>query len=178
MTSIARSYFSGRTLPAAPGFVVNYFTNSDGTDQPFPWRYNKQNQTIDLEFVDGFTNSTSESDTDMFFRGQQFGASKLVLGLGANFIDWCENSLGADVGTVKLIEKPIVVTANAIANNQGPNSGGSNSSTEPISFENSFGSLAGKYSKTLVFMKPMVITYEVSGTLYYRWFSNNFEGNT
>jgi hypothetical protein len=116
----------------------------------------------------------------MFFRGQQFGGINLVMGLGPNFIDWCENngSIDADTGTVTLVEKPIVVSANMIAPNQSPNNGESEESQYPISFESAAGSSEGQYLKTLVFMKPMVITYLRSGTRYYRWFSNNFEGNT
>jgi hypothetical protein len=178
MTSVLRNTQSTRSLPAAPGFVAAYFTNTDGFSQPFPWRFNKQTGFLDLEFVDGFTNSTGLSDDDMFFRGQQFGGINLVMGLGPSFIEWCENSLSADAGTVELVEKPIVASANLIAPNQSPNSGESQEQTYPISFESAAGSSEGQYCKTLVFMKPMVISYLRSGTKYYRWISQNFEGNT
>lgn len=178
MSSTLRNHTLGRSLPSAAGFIPAYFINDDGYSQPFPWRYNKQDQTIDLDFVDGFTNSTSLSDDEMFFRGQQFGALKLVQGLGPNFIDWCENSLSVDAGTVELYERPIVVNANMVAPNMNPNNAESQTSTEPISFESSAGTVAGQYCKTLVFMKPMVITYLQGGTRYYRWFNQNFEGNS
>lgn len=177
MSSCLRSSDIARTLPAAPGFVAASFS-SGGLEQPFPWRFNKRTQQIDLEFVDGFNNSTSISDRSFFFRGQQFGALHLVLGLGPNFINWCETELTADAGTVTMLEKPIVVNANLVARGQDPNNGESNESTSYFSFEEGSGSSAGKYCKTLVFMKPLVIKYERSGTTYYRWFSNNFEGNT
>jgi hypothetical protein len=178
MTSVLRSTQSTRSLPAAPGFVAAYFTNTDGFDQPFPWRFNKSNGFLDLEFIDGFTNSTSLSDQPMFYRGQQFGGINLVMGLGPSFIEWCENSLSADAGTVELVEKPIVASANLVAPNQDPNSAESQEQSYPISFESAAGSSQGQYCKTLVFMKPLVISYMRSGTKYYRWISQNFEGNT
>jgi hypothetical protein len=178
MSSVLRNTQSARSLPAAPGFVAAYFNNSDGFEQPFPWRFNKRTGFLDLEFVDGFTNSTSLSDSDMFFRGQQFGGINLVMGLGPSFIEWCENSLTADAGTVELVEKPIVVSANLVAANQNPNNGETQEESYPISFESAAGSSEGQYCKTLVFMKPMVISYTRGGTKYYRWFSQNFEGNT
>jgi hypothetical protein len=178
MTSVIRNTQTSRSLPAAPGFIAAYFNNSDGYSQPFPWRFNKTTQFLDLEFVDGFTNSTSLSDNEMFFRGQQFGGINLVMGLGPSFIEWCENSLSADAGTVELVEKPVVASANMIAPNQDPNNGETQESDYPISFESAAGSSAGQYLKTLVFMKPLVISYMRSGTKYYRWFSQNFEGNS
>jgi hypothetical protein len=178
MTSVTSSYFSGRTLPAAPGFIPAYFISSAGYSQPFPWRFNKQTQAIDLDFVDGFTASTSLSDDDMFFRGQQFGGLRLVLKLGSNFIAWCEDSLTADAGSVELYERPIVANANMVAQRQSPNDGETGTSSVPISFESAAGTVAGKYCKTLIFMKPMVIKYTVGGTVTYRWFSQNFEGNS
>ena len=178
MTSIIRSGSLGRSLPAAAGFIPAYFSNSDGYRQPFPWRYNRRTQAIDLDFVDGFTSSTSLSDTDLFFRGQNFGAVKLVQSLGPNFIAWCEDRLSADAGTVTLYEAPIVVSANMVAPNMSPNDGESQTSSNPISFESAAGTVAGQYCKTLVFMKPMVITYTTGGTRTYRWFSQNFEGNS
>lgn len=184
MSSLLRSFPSASVVPYTAQFVVARFTNSDGNRQPFPWRFNKTNQTIDLEFVDGFTNTTTLSSDDMFFRGQKFGSANLVLGLGPNFINWCENSDNfgggnpVDAGSVELYEKPYVVAANGIALNMNPGDAESGESTDPISFESSAGSSAGKYCKTLIFVKPMVIKYTVSGTTYYRWFFNNFEGNT
>ena len=179
MTSCLRSSVIARSLPAAAGFVVAVFTNANGFYQPFPWRYNKKTQEIDLEYVDGFTNTTSIENEPLFFRGQQFGALHLVQGLGPKFVEWCETELTATSGTVELYEKPIVVNANMVAPNQDPNDGETGGeSTTPISFESANGSTQGQYLKTLIFMKPMVIKYVREGTVYYRWFSNNFEGNT
>ena len=180
MTSVIRSSTVGRSLPGAAGFIPAYFTNDDGYSQPFPWRYNRRTQAIDLDFVDGFTASTDISDDEMFFRGQNFGALSLVQSLGPNFIAWCESTpdISADVGTVELYEAPVVVSANMVAPNMNPNNAETQESTNPISFESAAGTVAGQYCKTLVFMKPMVITYTRSGTRYYRWFNQNFEGNS
>ena len=120
----------------------------------------------------------------MFFRGQNFGGISLVQSLGPNFVAWCESSLTADAGTVELYEAPIVVSANMVAPNMNPNNGESSESTNPISFESAAGTVAGQYCKTLVFMKPMVISYKRTDvetdtqTQYYRWFYQNFEGNS
>jgi hypothetical protein len=180
MTSVARSSTLGRSLPASAGFIPAYFTNSAGYSQPFPWRYNRSTQAIDLDFVDGFTVSTDLSDDEMFFRGQNFGGLSLVQRLGPNFVAWCEanSSISADVGTVELYEAPIVVRANMVAPGMNPNNAESQESTDPISFESAAGSVEGQYCKTLVFMKPMVIRYTRSETQYYRWFNQNFEGNS
>ena len=178
MTSVIRSCGLGRSLPSAAGFIPAYFTNTSGYSQPFPWRYNRRTQAIDLEFVDGFTSSTSISDNEMFFRGQNFGALSLVQRLGPNFITWCETSIGADAGSVALYEAPIVVNANMVAPSMNPNNADTQTSSLPISFESAAGTVAGQYCKTLVFMKPMVITYTLSGTRTYRWFNQNFEGNS
>ena len=178
MTSVIRSSTLGRSLPYAGQFIASYFTNSSGNPQPFPWRYDKRTQSIDLDFVDGFTVSTELIDDEMFFRGQNLGAISLVQRLGSNFIAWCEDSLPADTGTVTLYEAPIVVNANMVAPNLNPNNGESQESTSLISFERSAGTVAGKYCKTLIFMKPMVISYTRGGIKYYRWFNQNFEGNS
>jgi hypothetical protein len=181
MTSILRSSLASRSLPAAAGFIPAYFTNSAGYSQPFPWRFNKRTQAIDLEYVDGFTSSTSLSDDEMFFRGQNFGGLRLVQSLGPKFIEWCEDPAGAivaDAGTVALHEKPIVVSANMVAPNQNPNSAESQEQSYEFGFESAAGTAEGQYCKTLVFMKPMVITYLRGGTRYYRWFNQNFEGNS
>jgi hypothetical protein len=178
MSSVIRYSNISRSLPYAAQFVAAYYENNDSNSVPFPWRFNRRDGTIDLEYVDGFTNSTNLSDTPMFFRGQTFGGINLVMGLGPKFIEWVENSIEADVGSVSLYEKPIVVSANAVAPNQNPNNAESQEESYPISFESSTGSSESQYSKTLIFVKPMVITYTRSGDRYYRWFSQNFEGNT
>lgn len=178
MTSVLRGPLPTRSLPYAAGFIPAYFTNTAGYSQPFPWRFDRRTQAIDLDYVDGFTNSTGLSDDEMFLRGQNFGGLHLVQRLGPKFIEWCENSLSADVGSVALHEKPIVVNANMVAPNQNPNNGESQEESYEFGFESAAGTAEGQYCKTLVFMKPMVIKYTQSGTPYYRWFNQNFEGNS
>ncbi len=169
-----RGHFGTRTLPGAIGFTPATFTNSDGFSQPFPWRFNRQTQAIDLDFVDGFTNTTAINANDVFFRGQQFGGLHLVQALGSRFVEWCENALTADAGTVRLHEAPIVVNANTVAANQNPTTDDTEESTSEFNFESAIGTAEGQYCKTLVFMKPMVITYTRGGTRYYRWFTQSF----
>ncbi len=174
MSSLLRSHFGARTLPGAIGFTPSTFTNSAGFLQPFPWRFNRQTQAIDLDFVDGFTNTTEVNGDDVFFRGQQFGGLHLVQRLGPRFVEWCENELTADAGTVRLHEAPVVVNANTVAANQSPNDDDTGETTSEFNFESAIGTVEGQYCKTLVFMKPMVITYTRSGTRYYRWFTQSF----
>ena len=178
MSSVLRSFGNSTSSLPTGQFIPAYFTNTAGYSQPFPWRYDKKTQAIDLEFVDGFTNSTGLSDDEMFFRGQNFSGLRLVQKLGPGFIEWCEGSLSADAGSVRLHEKPIVVIANMIAAGQNPNNGESQEQSYSFGFEDATGTAEGKYCKTLIFMKPMVIKYTISGTEYYRWFYQNFEGNS
>lgn len=89
-----------------------------------------------------------------------------------------ENSQSADAGSVVMTERPILCDANMVAPGMNPNSGGSDSSNDPISFESAAGPLVSDYQKTMIFLKPLVIRYTVSGTVNYRYFSNNMEGNT
>lgn len=176
MSSILRSHFGTRTLPGAIGFTPATFTNSDGFSQAFPWRFNRQTQALDLDYVDGFTNTTEITGSGVFFRGQQFGGLHLVQSLGSKFIEWCENNgtFTADAGTVRLHEAPVVVYANTVAAGQGPNSDETGESTDEFNFESAIGTEEGQYCKTLVFMKPMVITYLEGGVRKYRWFTQSF----
>jgi len=114
----------------------------------------------------------------MYVRGQSFRAAHNVLALGPNFVAWMESSMSADAGSVVMTEHPIICDANVVCPNQNPNSGSSNSSNEPISFESGAGSLESTYFKTMIFLKPLVVRYTIEGTTTYRYFTNNFEGNT
>jgi len=176
--SIHRNYALGSRLPHPGQFVVCSYTSPSGYTAPFPWRFNKQTQAIDLEFIHGFNASTNLNDDPMYFRGQTLRALHNVLALGPNFVEWMETSEGADAGSVEMVERPILCDANAVAPYENPNTGATDSSLNPISFEESAGPLVSDYLKTMVFMKPLVIRYRVSGTVNYRYFSNNFEGNT
>ena len=180
MTSLYSSYSLGATLPNPAEFILCTYNSPNGYQAPFPWRFNKQTQALDLEFVNGFTASTNLSENERYFRGQQFRALHNVLRLGPNFIAWCESgmSAAADVGSVELVEKPIVCYANMVCPQENPNSSATDTSTVPISFEEGAGPENSSYLKTMIFLKPLVIKYTVSGTTTYRYFTNNFEGNS
>ena len=178
MSSVLRSYATGSRLPDPAEYVVCSYTDLDGNRAPFPWRFNKQTQVIDLEFINGFDASTGLNDDPIYVRGNSSRAEHNVLGLGSNFVAWVENSLSADAGSVVMTERPILSSANMVAANVNPNSGASDSSSDPISFESSAGPLVSGYLKTMIFLKPLVIRYTVSGVTEYRYFTNNFEGNT
>lgn len=178
MSSVHRNYALGSRQPHPASYVVCSYTTPDSYDAPFPWRFNKQTQTIDLEYVNGFNETTSLNDTPLYMRGHSLRSNHNVLGLGSNFIRWVENSLNADVGSVTMTERPIICDANMVCINQDPNSGGTNSSSDPITFEQSAGTAESGYLKTMVFLKPLVIRYTISGSPNYRYFTNNFEGNT
>jgi len=178
MTSVHRTYGMGSRLPQPADFVMCSYSAPDGNEAPFPWRFNKHTLAIDLEFVNGFDASTELNDNPLYVRGQSLRAAHNVLALGPNFVEWMENSVGADAGSVVMTERPIICDANVVCPSQNPNNGGSNSSTDPISFESSAGPLVSDYLKTMIFLKPLVVRYKVSGTTTYRYFTNNFEGNT
>lgn len=178
MTSIHRSYALGSRLPSPADYVMCSYSGPDGYDAPFPWRFNKQTQAIDLEFVNGFDASTGLNDQPLYARGHSLRAAHNVLALGQNFIAWMENSQSADAGSVVMVERPILCDANVVAGGLDPNSGATNSSSDPISFEQAAGPLVSDYLKTMIFLKPLVIRYTVGGTPEYRYFTNNFEGNT
>jgi len=178
MSSVSRTHGLGNRLPDPGSYVTCTYEAPNGDRVPFPWRYNKRTQAIDLEFVNGFDATTDLNDDSIFLRGQSPRASNVVLGLGANFIAWMENSQSAEAGSVVMTERPIICPANAVAPGQDPNNGATSYSTDPISFESSAGSPESGYLKTMIFLKPLVIRYKVSGTTTYRYFTNNFEGNT
>jgi hypothetical protein len=180
MTSIHRTYSLGSRLPHPASYVINTYSSPDDYQAPFPWRFNKQTQAIDLEFINGFNASTGMSDNPKFFRGHSLRAAHNVLALGPNFVAWMENSQGADVGSVVMLERPILCDANVVAPLESPDDGSTNNDTSTvlISFESSAGPLVSDYLKTMIFLKPLVIRYSVEGTTLYRYFTNNFEGNT
>lgn len=181
MTSVIRTYPVGSRLPDPARYVMLTYTTSDGYSAPFPWRFNKQTQAIDIEFVNGFNASTDPSSGARYVRGHSLHAAHNVLTLGPNFVRWMEtydNDNGiADVGSVVMTERPIILSTNAVAPNESPlNSVSDFSDTNPISFESSAGSFASSYLKTMIFLKPLVIRYKVNGVTQYRYFTSHFEG--
>lgn len=181
MTSVIRTTRLGTSLPDPANVVVLVWDNGTYDDVPVPFVFNRRDSSLDIDFSSGFTATTNVSTNDSkFFRGQSFGAINLVERLGKNFIAWCEGELSADVGSVRIYEKPIVVQANVVEINQDPNSVTtmSGASTIPITYEQAAGSLTDGFYTTQLFKKPLVITYTIGGTRYYRSFLSQFEGNT
>lgn len=176
--SVHRNYALGSRLPHPANYVMCSYSSPDGYNAPFPWRFNKQTQAIDLEFINGFNASTDLNENPVYVRGHSLRAAHNVMGLGPNFVTWMENSQSADVGSVVMTEHPILCDANVVCPREDPNDSASNSSTEPISFESSAGPLVSDYLKTMIFLKPLVVRYTIEGTTIYRYFTNNFEGNT
>lgn len=183
MSSVTARPPSMSRLPDPAQLVVNTYTDTEGNNAPIPWRYNKQTGAIDMEFVNGFSASTTinGSDNAHYFQGQTFGAIHLVLRLGPNFVQWCEttNDLTADAGSVELVGQAIVAYGNLTSPSRSPN----NDTfifglAEDPSLTIPAGPESSKYYKTLIFQKPLVIKYTVSGVVNYAYFSNNFEGNT
>lgn len=178
---LARPPPTGR-LPNPGSLVINTYNDLSGNPAPLPWRYNKRTSAIDFDFVNGFAaNSSITTNEDQYFQGQLFGAYKLALRLGPNFIQWCENSssISADPGSVVLVEQPIVAYGNVVAIANGPNNGTFRSAlTVNPELTTAAGPLSSQYFKTLVFQRPLTIRYTVAGATRYAYFANNFEGNT
>ena len=182
MSSVLARHPPNGRLPNPASLVINTYTDPSGNAVPLPWRYDKRTSAIDFDFVNGFAANTSISTNDAhYFQGQLFGAYKLALRLGANFIQWCETSgsLGADAGSVVLVEQPIVAYGNVVGINQTPNSGTFQSGlTENPELTTPTGPISSQYLKTLIFQKPLTVRYTVAGVINYAFFANNFEGNT
>ena len=184
MTSVLRQTANPSYLPQPQACCVITYTDALGATAPVPFFFDKKESALDIAFVNGFNSSTEVDgdDQDKYFRGSVYnGGANLVLKLGPNFISWCQNSLDADVGSVKLVEKPIVVKANVVAVDREPNSDVAltSESSVPISYEDASGPAESDYYSTVLFKKAMVISYRRSGTTYYRGFLTQFgEGNT
>lgn len=174
MSSVIRYYPNASRLPNPVGCVLMMYSNG-GNDYPMPFTFDKSTGTLDLDFINGFTETTTiNTNTTLYVRGQPFNDISLIQRLGANFISWCENSsdVNADADTVSIYERGIVVPANILENNLEPNSNSvmtSNQNT-PISFETSVGVPADSYLSTYLFKKPLVITFLEGGTRKYKAF--------
>jgi hypothetical protein len=146
-----------------------------GVNYPMPFTFDTSSGTLDLQFTNGFTNTTTiDSNSTLFVRGQPFSAIALVEKLGRNFINWCENSgdVSADAGTVRIYEKGLVVQANVLQNDLDPNSVDvlTSPQDQPISFETAVGSPSDSYLSTYLFTKPLVITFLQGGVRKYQAF--------
>lgn len=175
MTSVLRGFSNNTRLPY-PSCVV---TCTYGDDQVVPFTFDKSTGVLDFNFSTGFTVSTSiDSNTSAYVQGASFQAIHLVNDIGPNIKAWLVND-GADSGSVRIHEKPIVVRTSQIAVTREPNSDDVFQESQiPFDFENASGNLANNWNATYLFKKPLVVTYTKTSVRYYRMFNTQFEGNT
>ena len=146
-----------------------------------PFTYNKSTGVLDFDFSGSFSASTSiDTNTTAYVQGASFGGVNLVNDIGPNIVAWCEGpEVNADVGTVKIVENPIVVRTSQIAVGREPNSDNTmEESDTPFDFENASGSSENNWNATYLFRKPLVVSYTVSGIKKYRMFNTQFDGQT
>ena len=181
MTSVLRTVAENRRLPAPSNVIALLYDagNEDGY-QVVPMTFNKATGVLDFDFSGSFSASTDIQDNDTaFVQGASFAALHLVNDIGPNIVAWCETNAEADSGSVRIVEKPIVVRANQLLLDKDPNSIGSmEESDTPYDFENASGSAANTFNVTYLFKKPLVVTYTKSSIRKYRIFTTQFEGNT
>ena len=177
MSSIIRQFANNTRLPyPSPAVILSY-----DNDKVVPFTYNKSNGVLDFDFSTGFTVSTGiNTNNTLYIQGASFNAIHNVTDIGPNIVAWCEGTeVTADVGSVKILEKPIVVRTNQIAVTRDPNNDDTmEESDTPFDFENASGTVATSYNATYVFKKPLVITYTIEDVRKYRMFNTQFEGNT
>lgn len=175
MTSVLRSMANNTRLPY-PSLVVALMY---GNDQLVPFKLDKTTGVLDFDFSTGFTVSTSINGSDSaFVQGASFQAIHMVNDIGPNIKAWLVEN-GADSGSVKIYEKPIVVRASQISVGDEPDDDDAFGEREaPWDFDNASGNGANNWNATYLFKKPLVVTYTKDGTRYYRMFTTQFEGNT
>lgn len=176
MSSVVRELANNTRLPNPFGVV----TFTYGSNIIVPLTYNKSTGVLDFDFSGGFSASTSISNRQTaFVQGASFSAIHLVNDIGPNIAAWCESEANADSGSVKILEKPIVVRTNQIAVGREPNySSAMEESDTPYDFENVSGSALTNFNATFLFKKPLVVTYTVGGLRKYRMFNTQFSGQT
>jgi hypothetical protein len=176
MSSVSSSFANNTRLPYPTQLIALTY----GSSQVVPFTYNNSTRVLDFDFSGDFTESTTiNSATTIYVQGSSFGAASLVNDIGPNIVAWCESQANADVGTVRILEKPIVVRANQIAEGREPNSDQAmRESNTPFEFENASGTAANRYNTTYIFRKPLVVTYTVSGVTKYRMFNTQYGGQT
>jgi hypothetical protein len=176
MSSVNRQFANNGRLPSPFSAVVLTY----GSNQVVPFTYNKNTGVLDFDFSGDFASDTVIEDNDTaYVQGASFGALRMVNNIGPNIVAWCEDEGGADAGSVVIHEKPIVVRTNQIA--VGRESNNDNTmveSTTPFDFEKASGTAANKFNATFLFRKPLVVKYTKTGTVYYRMFNTQMEGNT
>jgi len=174
---VSRFLASAKYLPNPEPVCLIAYTDGQGKKQAVPFYFDKTNQSLDVSFVNGFTNSTSVDGDyeDMYVRANIDNGINLVNKLGNNFILWYETTYGADSGTVKIYESGVVIKANVVASNlDQTNQTFTEESNAPISFDSAAGTPESNYLATVLFKKALVITYKKSGVTKYRGFLTLF----
>ena len=176
MSSVLRSTADNRRLPYPFGVVVLVY----GDNQVVPFTYDRQTGVLDFDFSGTFSANTSiDTNTTAYVQGASFGAIHNVNDIGPNIAAWCESQASADVGSVTMQERPIVVRTAQIAVGREPNSDDTMTESDtPFDFDSASGSVSNNYNATYLFKKPLVVTYTVSGTRKYRMFNTQFDGQT
>jgi hypothetical protein len=174
MSSVLRTVSSNIGLPQ-PGSVVTISYNG----LPIQFSHDR-NGTLDFIFANGFdVNADINRTTTMYVRGSNNVAIRYVDKIGPNFKAWMETNEGVDVGSISVFEKPVVFRANLLLPNREPNNDHAMfESTNPLSFEQSPGTVANNYFSTYLFKKPLVLKYKKSGVTYYRTFTTQFTYQT
>lgn len=178
MSSVVRQVASAAFMPHPEPVCLIAYSN-----KPVPFFYDKRNNALEVRFVNGFTESTTVDgdDQDLWTRANLQNGLHLVTQVGDNFKKWYETAYGADAGSIRVHEPGVVVKANVVVPYLEPNNDSSFSEERsvPLSYESAAGSEATDYLATLLFKKPLVITYTKSSTRYYRGFATLWsEGNT
>ena len=176
-----RTRIDNRTLPHPSTAVVLMYEYEGVPKQIVPFTYDRQTGVLDFDFSGSFNETgTIRSNDTAYVQGASFGAVHLVNDIGPNIVAWLENN-GADTGSVRIHEKPIVVRTNQIAIGREPNDDQTFAeSSTPFAFDDVSGSISNNWNATYLFRKPLVVTYTktTEGTSrYYRMFNTQFEGN-
>jgi len=181
MSSVSRKFSNNNLLPY-PSEVVALSYSNNGVNTVVPLTYNKLNGVLDFDFSGSFSASTNINGvTTAYVTGASFGAIHLVSDIGPNIVAWCENQEYVDAGTVRIVEKPIVVRVNQIAVGKKPHLlRGMDTSSTPFDFENISGTSANNFNATYLFKKPLVVTYTKTSegvtTREYRIFNTQYGG--
>jgi hypothetical protein len=173
MTSVLRQLANNTRLPhPIPAIVLTYSNN-----KVVPFTYNKSSGVLDFDFSGSFTVSSGiDNNNSIYIQGASFNAIHNVSDIGPNIVAWCEGSqVNADVGSVKILEKPIVVRTNQISvTRRADNDYTMHESDTPFDFESASGTVVTSYNTTYVFKKPLVVTYTMAGDRKYRMFNTQF----
>lgn len=173
MSSASRVISNNIRLPGPfSALVLSY-----GNNQVVPFTFNKVNGVLDFDFSGTFDANTSiSSNQTAYVQGASFGALHVVNDIGPNIVAWCQTQAGANVGSVKIYEKPLIVRTNQISVGRAPNSDNTMiESTRPFEFDTASGTTSNSFNATYLFKKPLVVTYTSSGTVKYRMFNTHFD---